>query len=134
MPTYANVRTKTVQNVSPGLSPSSTVRIAPVCQCSGFHTGSGLLKIGSTPPNATASTAYVGTRKRSASQAAPGSAKLGQNQRLVNRFPRFRLSGLEARPDVLPERLSVGRQREQRQAVVEVGLADDRAREVLRDV
>ena len=51
------MRTKTVQNTSPGASWSSTDLIVENCQSNGFQTGTGFWKIGSTVPNATARTA-----------------------------------------------------------------------------
>src|SRR5690348_3586292 len=114
-----------------GTRSPSTERIAPNCQSAGFQTGTGLEKIGSTVPNATATTAYVGTRKKMTSHAAPGSANDGQNQRLVIRSGS---AGLEGRPRVLPERLPVRRQRVDRHALVEVRLADDGRGEVGGDV
>src|SRR5215467_8337747 len=134
--TYANVRTKTIQKALPGLSPSSTVRIPENCQWSGFQIGTGWLKIGSVVPNATATTAYVGTRKSRISQTTPGEANDGQNQRLVTGAPPVeRLSpGLEGRPCVLVERLSLRRQGIDGHALVEVGLAHDRRGEILGDV
>src|ERR1700752_5157517 len=95
------------------------------CQCNGSQIGTGLLKIGSVVPNATASTAYVGTRKSSTSQAAPGNANAGHNQRRVTSLTRAS-AALELRPRVLPQALPLRRQREQRDPVREVGLADDR--------
>ena len=56
-----------------------TPAIPPNCQWSGFQIGTGCWKIGSTVPKATATTAYVGTRKNRTSQIAPGNANEGQN-------------------------------------------------------
>ena len=58
------------------------------------------------------------------SQATPGSANDGQNQRLVigPASGRRRSTGLEVRPRVLPERLPRRRQRVDRHALLEVGL------------
>ncbi len=54
MATYASVRTKTVWNAAPLVkSPSKTNSNAAVFHASGFHSGDGVWKIGSTVPNAT---------------------------------------------------------------------------------
>ena len=50
-------------------------------QFSGFQTGIGLRKTGSSVPNAMARTTYSGSRKKSASQTIPGVANAGQSQR-----------------------------------------------------
>src|SRR6185437_13552062 len=97
----------------PGRSWRRTSRIVPNCQCRGFQAGTGFEKIGSTLPNATASTAYVGTRNSRTSQIAPGSAKLGQRNRRVT----VELAGLEGGPRVLPGRLPRCRERQQADGV-----------------
>jgi hypothetical protein len=52
--TYASVRTKTVWNAAPLVkSPSKTNSNAAVFHSSGFHSGAGVWKIGSTVPKAT---------------------------------------------------------------------------------
>jgi hypothetical protein len=52
--TYANVRTKTTKNVSPGPNCENTVSKAPTSHSSGFQVGLGSRKIGSGFPIAIA--------------------------------------------------------------------------------
>src|SRR4029453_11587880 len=133
-PTYTTVRTRAGRkNASGPTMWSQTKRNWVTSQSTGFHTGTGCRRTGSTPPNRMASTTYSGATSSSAVQATPGSASNGQRRRPRGWRPPS-ATGLELLPDLVVRRVCGGRQLVQRHPGGEVALLDDGGGEVLGHV